>query len=326
MGSAQFCLAALLFVSLSAPKDALHLESEISSELSGDRDEYSHLSSNPCSNRPRLHSQESYWSVKTRCPLRGVLLPEEKGRGLFRLLQHGPFRLSVGKLTEIYPPRSGGAHPSLPFLPLEEEEDGEDVERRIVEMRGGSSVGDGDRRQTPSHSPSPAPYSSPREVEVKELGLKKDNKGGEGKSEKKGKKDERGRKNVGASEKDSSAKGEKKKVPASYDSEVLLEQYSTDWWRDRLMILLVFSLTGTTVVRIVRPFLNKVVGLQGSLWAGPWKFRLIYVCCTMPTYSCVLILIGTIFGRHLYFRNFAARMWSRILFPLIYCIRAMTQR
>eukprot|EP00386_Alphamonas_edax_P003196 GDKI01009806.1.p1 GENE.GDKI01009806.1~~GDKI01009806.1.p1 ORF type:complete len:209 (+),score=44.17 GDKI01009806.1:94-720(+) len=90
-------------------------------------------------------------------------------------------------------------------------------------------------------------------------------------------------------------------------------KWSNAWWYEKFMQCVVFAITGTTVMRVVRPLMKHVLGLEGSFKEGPNSFRLTYLCVTMPIYSCILITVGTIFGRGPFFRKFAAKMWKRIL-------------
>ncbi|KAI9106021.1 hypothetical protein DFS34DRAFT_644827 [Phlyctochytrium arcticum] len=90
-------------------------------------------------------------------------------------------------------------------------------------------------------------------------------------------------------------------------------RFSTGWWRDWAVIFVVFGITGSSAVRIVKPLLANVFGVEGTFMDGPWLFRILYLCTTLPLYSTILILVGTLFGRGPYFKMVALRMWSRFL-------------
>lgn len=75
----------------------------------------------------------------------------------------------------------------------------------------------------------------------------------------------------------------------------------------------VFGITGSTSVAVVRPFLKKTMGLEGSLKDGPWSYRIISLVVVSPFYAWFLVTFGTIAGRHLYFANMAAKIFGRFL-------------
>ena len=91
-------------------------------------------------------------------------------------------------------------------------------------------------------------------------------------------------------------------------------------WPDRFVILLVFSLTGTSAVMIVRPILEAICeegyfGLQtgDGFIKGPWTFRAVYFAVMWPSYTLLLILWGLCFSRYRWFARMAHKMWARIL-------------
>ncbi|KAI7832268.1 hypothetical protein BC939DRAFT_435046 [Gamsiella multidivaricata] len=90
------------------------------------------------------------------------------------------------------------------------------------------------------------------------------------------------------------------------------DRFSVNWWLEWIIILVVFSVTGSSTMLIVRP-LMKALGLNGSLGAGPWSFRIAYIVLTLPLYSCMLLLISSLVCRRPYFENLLIRMWDRLL-------------
>ena len=90
-------------------------------------------------------------------------------------------------------------------------------------------------------------------------------------------------------------------------------RYSPLWWRDTVLVLVVFSITGSLSLYIVRPLLTSVLGLQGSMREGPWSYRILTLLLVPPAYSLMLLTIGTAVGRHVYFKRIALRMWGRLL-------------
>ncbi|KAF9896776.1 hypothetical protein BX616_006778, partial [Lobosporangium transversale] len=70
-------------------------------------------------------------------------------------------------------------------------------------------------------------------------------------------------------------------------------RFSANWWIEWIIIFIVFSVTGSSTMLVVKP-LMKALGLTGSLGQGPWSFRIAYVVLTLPLYSCMLLLISSI--------------------------------
>eukprot|EP00471_Norrisiella_sphaerica_P000121 CAMPEP_0184481428 /NCGR_PEP_ID=MMETSP0113_2-20130426/2971_1 /TAXON_ID=91329 /ORGANISM="Norrisiella sphaerica, Strain BC52" /LENGTH=276 /DNA_ID=CAMNT_0026860547 /DNA_START=69 /DNA_END=899 /DNA_ORIENTATION=- len=75
------------------------------------------------------------------------------------------------------------------------------------------------------------------------------------------------------------------------------------------ILFVVFGITGTASVTLVRPALKNTVGLEGSLKDGPWSYRIGSLLLVSPVYACVFLGVGTLAGRH----NYAARMFQRIM-------------
>ncbi|GJJ72390.1 hypothetical protein EMPS_04747 [Entomortierella parvispora] len=96
----------------------------------------------------------------------------------------------------------------------------------------------------------------------------------------------------------------------AHHREMVRERFSFNWWLEWTIIIFVFSITGSSTMMIVRPLL-KVLGFTGSLGAGPWSFRIAYICLTLPLYSLMLLLISSLFCRRSYFENILIRMWGR---------------
>ncbi|PKC73751.1 hypothetical protein RhiirA1_410161 [Rhizophagus irregularis] len=92
-----------------------------------------------------------------------------------------------------------------------------------------------------------------------------------------------------------------------------LRQYVTSTHNKWTIIIAVFGITGSTTVRIVRPIVTNVFGVEGSFLEGPWSYRLTYLSITLPLYSIILLGVGTIFRRHNYFKRIVFRMWGRFI-------------
>jgi hypothetical protein len=67
--------------------------------------------------------------------------------------------------------------------------------------------------------------------------------------------------------------------------------------------------------QLVRPAVSKGLGIQGSLKDGPWTYRICSLVIMSPIYGMLLVLVGTAFGRHSYFRHFSVKMFSRFGIP-----------
>ncbi|KAI8358688.1 hypothetical protein B0O80DRAFT_441261 [Mortierella sp. GBAus27b] len=94
--------------------------------------------------------------------------------------------------------------------------------------------------------------------------------------------------------------------------EMVRVRFSANWWIEWIIILVVFSVTGSSTMLITRP-LMKALGFDGSLGAGPWSFRIAYIILMFPLYSCMLLLISSIACRRSYFEHLLIRMWGRLL-------------
>lgn len=87
------------------------------------------------------------------------------------------------------------------------------------------------------------------------------------------------------------------------------------WYAEMVLLCTVFAITGTSTMVLVRPAMSEVLGLKGSLKDGPWSYRICSLVIMTPLYACMLVVVGTIFGRHAYFRHFAVKMFSRFGIP-----------
>ena len=83
--------------------------------------------------------------------------------------------------------------------------------------------------------------------------------------------------------------------------------------RHYVTIILVFGITGSVAVVASRLLLNEAFGMDGSLWAGPWSYRAVYLLLIPPSYSVTLVVVGSLFGMREYFARRVLRMWGRLL-------------
>jgi hypothetical protein len=91
-----------------------------------------------------------------------------------------------------------------------------------------------------------------------------------------------------------------------------LKRWSLPWVKDKAIVFLVFGITGSTTVSIVRPTLS-LFGVTGSFIDGPWTYRVSYLAISLPLYSAILITVGTLFGRGEFFRGVSKKMYSRFI-------------
>lgn len=61
--------------------------------------------------------------------------------------------------------------------------------------------------------------------------------------------------------------------------------------------------------------MSEILGLKGSLKEGPWSYRICSIVIMTPLYAGLLVTVGTVFGRHSYFRHFAVKMFQRFGIP-----------
>jgi hypothetical protein len=81
-------------------------------------------------------------------------------------------------------------------------------------------------------------------------------------------------------------------------------------WLHWGIVLLVFSITGSLAVFLSRFLLQRVLGLEGGFWKGPWIYRIAYVALIPPSYSVMLVLVGTLLGKGRFFRARVVRVWG----------------
>lgn len=77
--------------------------------------------------------------------------------------------------------------------------------------------------------------------------------------------------------------------------------------------MIVFGITGALAAMFGRFLLNGVLHFQGSMWSGPWLYRLVYILLIPPSYSVILLLVGSLFGKHSYFKRRIGLTWGRLL-------------
>lgn len=77
-----------------------------------------------------------------------------------------------------------------------------------------------------------------------------------------------------------------------------------------IVILVVFALTGTTVVYIARPILKWIFDPEPvPVWG-----KIIYYVLILPVYNLFLLAYGFMFGQFRFFYEFEKRFLKRIFF------------
>jgi len=77
-----------------------------------------------------------------------------------------------------------------------------------------------------------------------------------------------------------------------------------------LLILLVFALTGTTILFIKTPILNFIVGENEKTWIH----SLIYFILILPIYNVFLLIYGALLGQYHFFWEYEKKFFKRMAF------------
>ena len=84
-------------------------------------------------------------------------------------------------------------------------------------------------------------------------------------------------------------------------------------WLHWTIVIVVFGITGTLSLLLTRFVLHDMFHVEGEIWAGPWSYRIAYLFVGPPAYTVTLIVVGSVFGKHTYFKERALRTWWRLL-------------
>ena len=79
-----------------------------------------------------------------------------------------------------------------------------------------------------------------------------------------------------------------------------------------IIILIVFSVTGSIAVWIAKPILDFIGLDKASI--SPWIFWPIRIVIIFPTYQILIIIVGALFGQFTFFWNFEKKMLARLGF------------
>jgi hypothetical protein len=110
-----------------------------------------------------------------------------------------------------------------------------------------------------------------------------------------------------------------RKITSSRSSKVFWEWTTKERpsWKsniiEALIVCSVFGVTGTSSMLLIRPALKHTVGLEGSFVEGPNSYRVASLFIISPCYAILLITLGTISGRHLFFARMAFKILGRFI-------------
>ncbi len=82
-----------------------------------------------------------------------------------------------------------------------------------------------------------------------------------------------------------------------------------------IMILIVFSVTGSTSVYLAKPLLNAIGLVRESFseaWWGTFIYYTLRILIIFPIYQVLLVIFGWLFGQFKFFWNFEKKMLSRL--------------
>ena len=79
------------------------------------------------------------------------------------------------------------------------------------------------------------------------------------------------------------------------------------------IVMTVFAIAGPASLLFSRLLFDVLLGWEGSLWSGPWSYRIVYLSVVPPIYSVTLVLVGSLFGKQDYFARRVTRLWGRLV-------------
>jgi hypothetical protein len=82
-----------------------------------------------------------------------------------------------------------------------------------------------------------------------------------------------------------------------------------------IVILIVFAITGSSALKIARPFLD-FIGFTRNLFADEWYYSVLYwtvrVLIIFPIYQLLLVFFGWVSGQFKFFWNLEKKMLTRL--------------
>ena len=79
-----------------------------------------------------------------------------------------------------------------------------------------------------------------------------------------------------------------------------------------IIILVVFSITGSLALWVAKPLLNLVGANANTL--SLWIYIPIRIAIIFPTYQVLIVVVGALFGQFEFFWNFEKKMLARMSF------------
>ena len=92
--------------------------------------------------------------------------------------------------------------------------------------------------------------------------------------------------------------------------ETLEQRWQIDYKWELIVIFLVFAITGTSSVIIVRPILNSI-GITLDNFST-WLYYPIFILTSFVFYQVLLISFGWLFGQHTFFWNMEKKLLKRL--------------
>ena len=77
-----------------------------------------------------------------------------------------------------------------------------------------------------------------------------------------------------------------------------------------VIILIVFSVTGSIAVWIAKPILESIGLVKSDI--SPWIFWPIRIAIIFPIYQILIVIIGTLFGQFTFFWNFEKKILAHL--------------
>ena len=82
-----------------------------------------------------------------------------------------------------------------------------------------------------------------------------------------------------------------------------------------VVILVVFSVTGSSALYVAKPFLNWIglnPGAFPDAWWGSWVYWTLRILVIFPIYQVLLVVIGALLGQFSFFWNLEKKMLRRM--------------
>ena len=92
----------------------------------------------------------------------------------------------------------------------------------------------------------------------------------------------------------------------------LKEKWSIKSNLQLIIILIVFSITGSMVLWISEPLLVLVGAKKENM--NPWIFYTIRIAIIFPAYQILILIVGALFGQFSFFWNFEKKILVRMGF------------